>query len=603
MANYETAAFTKPEDSSNDDEVSDEYLSNEELRSIDEFKKGSQVSVVKKEIKEGESSSLPAGWSDSGKLARDIEVGRPILFDDGTHTSKVFKVRQTDDGLLVETNTSIYKVEAAEEKFLTNKDLRKMEGYDRGDKVELEKVSIKEGKSSNVPVGNKLSGNLRRNIKIGDSVKVNSGGKTSKVESAKMQDGKLLIETNTSIYEVRRIDFGAEKIRPEDVVSKITENPDKFDEKVVTAAERYGDSFELAKRIDGNLFVFSESRDNKAIALVRDESGEWHARAFHHSGSDKQWKAVPAANPARQLKGDESEPNNHYVQSNKLAKEVHQSIDQTTHKDGGTFDIRKLIPMAVGANSLEYSEKNIHLNNPDWHQVRKELKQEYDFYMALSDNGLEGLAPNQPFGQFCQQAENNYDVDPELKQLYDRMVNHFGEDRLERMALAKFEYSSGDKQKMYNLFVESLHKVMRQKREEIGNKLEAADMLPSFNAANLHDSYSKNSGEDEIQIHEFVAQSPEGDEIVWSMANDASGRTYIDNIYPKNASTDSYGALDPKCNMGILVYKPADYRKQTLAIPEEDVDKKVGRYNDISSCWEKFTPVKRYKEFLRKQKG
>lgn len=186
--------------------------------------------------------------------------------------------------------------------------------------------------------------------------------------------------------------------------------------------------------------------------------------------------------------------------------------------------------------------------------------------------------------------------------MYERMENHFGNNELKKKELAWLEYGRGDKREMYTLFKRTLQEYMRRVRSEINRDLEEANMIPEISEDNLNDTYVKNEGREdkEITVHEFLIESPDGDRLIWSFANDEQGRAYIDNIYTPESSTDTYGTHNPKCNMGILVYKPTDYIKQAIGIPEEDTGKTInGRYVDIASYWEKFEPVKRYKEFLK----
>lgn len=119
--------------------------------------------------------------------------------------------------------------------------------------------------------------------------------------------------------------------------------------------------------------------------------------------------------------------------------------------------------------------------------------------------------------------------------------------------------------------------------------------VPNFKQKAI-DKYIKTDGKSKINIEVFKNKSPEGDVLCWEMATDDKGRVYVDNIYDPSVGIDSYGTVKKKANMGMLVYKPEDYIKQSLSIPEKYKKESGGVYVDISKLLEESIVIKKYKE-------
>jgi hypothetical protein len=589
MINHETATLTKKED---DGGSTENYLDNQELQDYEGLSRGDKVTIKKVAIKEGKSSSVPVGQTIQGSLSKDISVDRSVAFENGAKTSRIKNIKRKDDKLYLETNTSIYELTGEIIRRLDNQDLRRVGCLDEGCSVELEKTKIKEGRSSSIPAGTSISGNLSRDVKLIQPVEFAAGGHTSKVAGVKEKEGELYLETKTSIYRVSK--ESKKDQTTESAIRKIKENKSDFPPHIQDVVDEYGSAFELSEEIDDKLFVFSESRKDKAIALVQDESGDWHTRAFHHSGSGNQWKAVPAVSPrGRHLKGNESDENHHYVQSGKLDKEVYRALDSTSSKEKQDFDINLAVPFG-GKRGADYwmdleatssfSEENIEFDDDRWQLQKETLQRDFDFFIDASNAERFQNNTNELLAQLYEKVDNDLETWTEFIQQYQETK---GKSEFQR------------RRKLGRLYKKSLQEYMKKRRQEINRELAESGMVPEFEKSNLHDTYTKNEGKQEITVHEFTAESSRGDQIVWAMASDNTGRVYIDNIYPKEATADSYGTHAPKCNMGLLVYKPTDYTKQTIGIPEEDRDDSIaGKYTDISEYWKKFSPVQKYKEFL-----
>ncbi len=72
-----------------------------------------------------------------------------------------------------------------------------------GEHITLTKRTIQGGEASAVGVGQTISGLLKGNITVGENIILDNGSQTSPVRSIRNENGKLVIETNTSIYEVK----------------------------------------------------------------------------------------------------------------------------------------------------------------------------------------------------------------------------------------------------------------------------------------------------------------------------------------------------------------------------------------------------------------
>jgi hypothetical protein len=155
----------------------------------------------------------------------------------------------------------------------------------------------------------------------------------------------------------------------------------------------------------------------------------------------------------------------------------------------------------------------------------------------------------------------------------------------------------GEQKIFAEVFKQQVGKILERKFSETLPR----DLCPYFNRAAI-DGYAKKDGNETIYVEEYKVTSPEGDELIFAMAHDTLGRTYIDNIYDPRVGMDSYGTLRKKCNMGHLVYKPDDYKEQTFGIPEKYIkDTGSAHYYDISALWLLSEPVRKYRESLERR--
>jgi len=131
-----------------------------------------------------------------------------------------------------------------------------------------------------------------------------------------------------------------------------------------------------------------------------------------------------------------------------------------------------------------------------------------------------------------------------------------------------------------------------------------AGMMPNFSISKRIDSYEKKDLQGEgnpITIEEYEVKSPEGDRIIFAMAQDKKGRVYIDNVYSPEVGMSSYGTPAKICQMGILVYKPEDYNKQVFGISKYTKEADSYKYTDISNFFANIDIIKKYKEELNRR--
>lgn len=72
-----------------------------------------------------------------------------------------------------------------------------------GEKIKLTKRTVQEGQASSVAAGDSMEGVLMKDLALGESV-LFGAGKTSPVQSMRIEGAKIVIETATSVYEIER---------------------------------------------------------------------------------------------------------------------------------------------------------------------------------------------------------------------------------------------------------------------------------------------------------------------------------------------------------------------------------------------------------------
>ena len=311
--------------------------------------------------------------------------------------------------------------------------------------------------------------------------------------------------------------------------------------------------------IDGLNFKFFNAMYEGMGAIVKDEDGVMKTRAFRESGSDHQFKSAPGMEEFRWIKGNEWDPNKHYVQSGKLDPRVYEILSDLSEKKTprGSLQIAASSLVTFVRNlkeqpsedseKFEFSEKQHEFKDEKWNRMRQNLTKDFKKFMDIKQYG----------------------------RTYDSSK-----------MLSEEEYAK----KFDERFI---------KNEKLLTALERSGMVPDF-SRKQDVRYFKDNGN--IRIEEFIASSDKGDNICWSMATDRQNRVYIDDIFTPDVPLDSYGTPSEKTNMGMLIYKPEDYASQNRGLPNKYVkERKVNgnAYEDISDMLKAMPPVQKYMQALR----
>lgn len=311
--------------------------------------------------------------------------------------------------------------------------------------------------------------------------------------------------------------------------------------------------------IDGLNFKFFNAMYEGMGAIVKDEDGIMKTRAFRESGSDHQFKSAPGIEEFRWIKGNEWDPNKHYVQSGKLDPRVYEILSDLSGKKTprGSLQIAASSLVTFVKNlkeqpsedseKFEFSEKQHEFKDEEWNRIRQHLTKDFKNFMDIKQYG----------------------------RTYDSSK-----------MLSEEEYAK----KFDDYFVKS---------EKKFSALERSGMVPDFNRK-PDARYFKDNGN--IRIEEFIASSEKGDNICWSMATDRQNRVYIDDIFTPDVPVDSYGTPSEKTNMGMLIYKPEDYASQNRGLPDKYVKERKAdgdEYEDISDMLKAMPPVQKYMQALR----
>jgi hypothetical protein len=73
-----------------------------------------------------------------------------------------------------------------------------------GETVRMTKRGVIEGNTSAVPAGESSSGKLSGDIQLGQNIELDNGARTSPIRSMRVEGNIVVVETNTSVYEITR---------------------------------------------------------------------------------------------------------------------------------------------------------------------------------------------------------------------------------------------------------------------------------------------------------------------------------------------------------------------------------------------------------------
>jgi len=386
------------------------------------------------------------------------------------------------------------------------------------------------------------------------------------------------------------------------------------------AIEKYGPLFTERIILDGKNFLGfldKKGEDGRYVFLVNsDEHPDvYKIREFRLSGSDHQIKSLPGMRDFEMgiyLKGNEDDPNHHYVQSAKIDPRLYQFLqDMPIAKKDSLSDKQKVNLQnnylverdsimynqddGAHAEDFSFSEEQVQYKDQRWNEIKSKLL------------GFEGL--NQRLNKYAQGERpetffNDFNTmkmsdDPEIAERKTELVKWInkGEEKKKKGEITQQFFLD----KVYDRvkkFEKEMAPIMAEKliRTRIFNQMEEAGMIPDFTEQPVA-IYNKG----DIVVEEFDAISSKGDIMRWAMAEDKKGRVYIDNIYDPTVGIDDYGTPKKKLNMGMLVYKPEDYNNQIEHIPKQYVKpvidnngKNNDTYSDINDYISQQYPIQKY---------
>ncbi|MCC6273541.1 MAG: FHA domain-containing protein [Deltaproteobacteria bacterium] len=84
--------------------------------------------------------------------------------------------------------------------------------------------------------------------------------------------------------------------------------------------------------------------------------------------------------------------------------------------------------------------------------------------------------------------------------------------------------------------------------------------------------------------------------VVWTMAEDAKGRTWVKAIRYTDSKVNSYGVYEEVIDSGIITSKPLEYRSQSYKLPSEYRPDFNDDYVDITPALYMLKPIRQYRE-------
>lgn len=483
-------------------------------------------------------------------------------------------------------------------------------GLTPGTEISLKKVSIDPSSHSEVAPGQVLKGKIFGEIGIGKPIRLIDQdelmGMTTPIEDIKEQNGVIRILTKSkSIYELKTKDNSDQKEITRIIEANLLAQPKSTQDFL----KNHRDLLIKTVKIDNKTWSFTSNFDGLVMALVNtDEQPEiFHPRFFRKSHSDHQFKAIPGfRHNGGYLKGQEDNQYHHYVQSGKLNHAITFILEGLPQNDSDQTkdilseympvmpDIKQNIP-GKNLEDLNFSEDQVEIKNEDWKKIQTTLRYYLQVYEFLNHHTDKKSAQD----IFNLLVKNSKYFSVDTQKMVDAMKAIPNKDDQWTMADI-FSNQDPTLINFKNELTEIAHKSIENlfQNPQIDSIMTTSGFIPNFDKPTLTYTKSDHKGS-QIKIEVFTATSPQGDVLCWEMAQDESGRIYVDNIYDPNVGLDSYGTPKKKTNFGILIYKPEDYSSQVTFIPEK-YKKSIpnSRYIDISGLTELSLPVRMYKQAI-----
>lgn len=296
-----------------------------------------------------------------------------------------------------------------------------------------------------------------------------------------------------------------------------------------------GREFSVSAPINGNGRSFS--------VLYAEKDGEIVPRLLYKSNSAGDWRVAYRVEEAdgRYAKEVSKDGHAHYTQENKIHDEIADTLDA----------LAATTPPINAHHSTEFLVSKFYDTNPK---------------ATVIDT-----------------AEDEIKFDEDTSKLLAEFSNHIsaGELSANDVSILIGEYGS------ISSYFESLDAQFQK----------LPGFIPDFSVEPKYVKNQKHPILGEYKVEAFDATLG-GIPILWTLAYDKAGRTWIDGIKYTEMSPSSYGTGDTIIDSGILTSKPIDYIKQTEGLVD-DVEKvempTIHGYRDISGVLAKLKPIRDFK--------
>lgn len=74
----------------------------------------------------------------------------------------------------------------------------------RGEMVQMRKIGVEQGQSSQVRPGEEMRGVLVNDLTLGEQVLLDNGNRTSRIQGMRLDGDRVVLQTMTSTYEIVR---------------------------------------------------------------------------------------------------------------------------------------------------------------------------------------------------------------------------------------------------------------------------------------------------------------------------------------------------------------------------------------------------------------
>ena len=401
----------------------------------------------------------------------------------------------------------------------------------------------------------------------------------------------------------------------QETINEIEIHLDEQPESIQNMWEEMRDKFYLVKEIQGKQYIFSRISNTSVLSIVTDVKNadfKYKTRIFRFSGSDHQWKALPGKRiDGSYLKGEETNPLHHYVQSAKLHKDIYKVLNVLENENTQVNFLQYLPePETTGdeytkhfGSEFEFKENYKTFTDLEWADFQKKCRGYYEDYINIITKGIERNDYSQS-SEFYKMIEKN--PSEEIQNIRE-YIDVLSIDEYAKFILGNYSMNLIENMDNYP----SIKKLAEIFKENIGVYLEKifnlqfpADMIPDFSIERRLDTYDKTDpyskeSKNNLHIEEYMVESSMGDKIIYAMAYDDKGRVYIDNIYDPTLEMNNYGIPEKIVQMGHLIYKPEDYKSKTYGIPDKYKSTiPDSKYIDISALWSNLPIIKKFKEEL-----